>query len=115
MEQLNIKKFTVNRAENLVKDVMDKLGFQLPIKLMAPATFFAISNIVSSEIKVNERTVSVKFDPTTLMLNEDVSKQLDDIQHIDAEEAVQNDQFAYLMNFDQNIVNSILGHIGVVK
>lgn len=106
---------TVNRVERVVNDVMDKLGFQLPIKLMAPATFFAISNIVGSEIKVDESTVSVKFDPTTFMLNEDVAKQLVDIHHPDVDAANQNDKFAYVINFDQNIVNSILGHLGVVK
>ena len=49
---------------------------------MAPATFFAISNIVGSKIQVADDSISLQFDPTMFALNQDVAKQLLSIEHM---------------------------------
>ena len=52
VSKLFSKQMSINEADKVVKSVMDKLGFQLPMKLMAPATFFAVSNIMGSKIDI---------------------------------------------------------------
>lgn len=48
-----------------------------------------------------------------IMQNDEVIKKLLDIQHVEAPTG--SNQFAYALGFDQNMLNSILGHFGVIK
>jgi len=47
--------------------------------------------------------------------NEEVSKRLVDIQHLSIDDAIKNNKFAYAFDVDQNIVNSLVGHLNIVK
>jgi len=93
----------------------NKLGFNLPYKMWIPTGVFAVSNMFSSEAIVGDNTLTFKFDPTTILRNEESYERLEDIKHMSIGNPKTNKEFAYEINCDENIVNAIVGHLNFVK
>lgn len=44
------------------------------MKLMAPATIFAMSNVFGSKIQIEDESIRIHFDPTHFVMSEEVQK-----------------------------------------
>ena len=63
IDSLDFENFSLETVEQSFKDMMKKMEFQLPEKLIIPTTYFVIANHLASKITVEEHNLIFEFDP----------------------------------------------------
>jgi len=100
LDTLKFDYISLDVVEKMINGIMERLGFRLPERLMAPTTMFAFTNIFASKIEVKDKNVVYQFDPRSLgIMSDEVLALLTDIKHPTSEMA-DSDVHAYSVTFD---------------
>lgn len=79
---MDIENFSLDGLEKALQDMMKKLEFQLPEKLILPTTGFVLANHLASKITVQNQNIIFELDPRGFgLLSPKVQSILKDIKH----------------------------------
>lgn len=114
IEDLELENFSVNHLEASFHQLMEKLQFKLPKRLITPTAFFLASNYLANKITVNDKNLVFSFDPKALgLMSKKNQHLLQDIKH--PTEELGEQEVGYSVTLDQNILNSMLIEMSTTK
>ena len=93
---------------------MEELGFSLPDKLILPATYMLIGNMLATKIQVKQSSTLIEFDPSQYgLLSDKVKDMLKKIRHPTPELSMSRD-VSYSFTLDQNLLNALIMELSAV-